>query len=539
VKQGSIQNRTVKTIPETVGYDHSVPTPFWINDQKAVSGSGTLLRNPEGLWELYATGDPLQRGLTMGCLTEKLFQNQVHIFFGRVAEMVPSKLKQRLLNSLLKFYNRKLADHIPNEFKAEIYGLSEFDTHEYDFLAPRYLRNLYLHAAHDIGHAMQDLRLAGCTSFASRTSDTGELIIGRNCDFYMNDAFAEHKVLYFIKPDSGIPFVSIAWPGLLGVVSGMNAEGLTVTINAGKSGMPGLAKTPISILAREILQYAKTTAEAEAIARSREVFVSESIMVGSAADDTAVIIEKTPKVTDVFPWGGQRPMVCANHFQGQLLAHTKANRQQRDCTHSNYRFLRMQQLLHDCTELHPAAAIDILRNREGLDGMPLGYGNEKALNQLRAHHGVVFLPRQRKLWVSSNPWLLGKWVCYDLNTVFGTVGPQVGPVGFQVSGEAIAEDPFLHSAPYARYRQYGEAEKTMERYLAAKTGMEPDFAERLATLNPDYWQAYFKPALYFYRTGAYAQALPLLQKALTKETATQKEREQVERYLAKTQKKLK
>ena len=519
--------------------DHTIPGGSWLNDHCAVSGDNTLFRNDEGLWELYTTGDPLQRGLAMGCLYQELFHNQVCIFFGRVAEIVPSKLKQKLLNTLLKFYNRKLADHIPNEFKAEIYGMSEFDTHEFDYLAPRYPRNLYLHAAHDIGHAMQDLRLAGCTSFVSRTSNEGELLIGRNCDFYMNDAFAEHKVLYFIKPNSGIPFVSIAWPGLLGVVSGMNAEGLTVTINAGKSGMPGLAKMPISILAREILQYAKTTAEAETIARSREVFVSESIMVGSAHDDTAIIIEKTPKVTDVFRWDGQRPMVCANHFQGQLLAHTKANRLQRDCSHSNYRYLRMQQLLHNCTELNPPAAINILRNREGLDGVSLGYGNEKALNQLRAHHGVVFLPRQRKLWVSSNPWLLGKWVCYDLNAIFGTAKPQVGPVGFQVSGESIAEDPFLHSAPYAHYRQYCDAEKIMDGYLAANTGMEPGFKERLAALNPDYWQAYFKPAMYFYRTGAYAQALPLLQKALTKETATQKEREQVEYYLTKTQKKLK
>ena len=119
------------------------------------------------------------------------------------------------------------------------------------------------------------------------------MIIGRNFDFYVGDHFSENKIVAFEHPSEGHKFMSVTWGGFIGVVSGMNEKGLTVTINAAKSDSHGSA-TPVSLVAREILQYAENIAEAEAIARKRKMFVSESFLVGSAEDGKAVIIEKTP-----------------------------------------------------------------------------------------------------------------------------------------------------------------------------------------------------------------------------------------------------
>ena len=103
----------------------------------------------------------------------------------------------------------------------------------------------------------------GCTSFASwnKQSEDGKMIVGRNFDFYSGDEFAENKIVCFCKPKTGHKFMYITWAGFTGVVSGMNDQGLTVTINASKSDIPTSAATPVSLVAKEILQYSKNIHE--------------------------------------------------------------------------------------------------------------------------------------------------------------------------------------------------------------------------------------------------------------------------------------
>lgn len=526
-------------IPDLTNFNAEKPVVQKLSDSSFVSGKNSFLKNKQGLWELYVQGDPLQIGLATGALTDSLLQKQQRIFFSKITDIVPSKFQQKLLRHFLNWYNRKLYLNVPNEYQSEIYGVSQYTSHEFDNIATQYQRSLYLHGAHDIGHALQDLALVGCSSFAAWNdkSEDGSLILARNFDFYVNDAFAENKIVAFIKPENGNPFMMVTWPGMIGAVSGMNLEGLTVTINASKSKIPLSAKTPISILTREILQHATTIEEAVAIAKKRKVFVSESIMVGSANDNKAVLIEVSPEKMDVFEVANSNELICSNHFQGEAFQNDKRNQEQIANSHSKYRFERMQELLNQNPKMNPKIASEILRNKEGLQNIALGLGNEKALNQLLAHHGIIFKPKEKLVWVSANPYQLGEFVCYDLKTVFKE-RPDNQPKSFEIEKLNIAKDDFLDSKSFSDFQQFKIENHKIDLALEKKEILSNDYLHYYESLNPNYWVVYYKTGLYFYQQKEYASAKANFEKALTKEITTAPEKASIEKYLKKVKRKL-
>ncbi|MDM1556601.1 acyl-CoA--6-aminopenicillanic acid acyl-transferase [Chryseobacterium indologenes] len=533
-------SKSIHHLPDVKQYVLEIPKVKRINDSTFSYNQNLLTKNKQQLWELYIKGNPLQLGYNNGALTQDLMQKQERVFFSKVEGFVPSKFKQKLLNTFLKWYNRKMYLNVREDYQAELYGLSQYSSQQYDFIAPRYLRSLYLHGAHDIGHAMQDLAMVGCTSLAvwNENTEDGDMLIGRNFDFYVGDEFAQNKLVEFVEPEDGIPYMSVSWPGMIGVVSGMNKEGITVTINAGKSRIPLTAKTPISLVTREILQYAKNIDEAITIVKKRKVFVSESILVGSAHDKNAVIIEVSPKNFGIYRVENTSRVLCTNHFQSDAYKDDKRNQKQIKESHSEYRYEKLQELLQEEKKLNPEKMASILRNRFGLKDKSIGYGNEKALNQLLAHHAVIFSPEKKLVWVSSNPYQLGEFVCYDLNEIFS--GKALRSDSFSKPPLNIPRDSFADSEEFENYELYRMLSKEIIEATENKNReLTDDFIPSYESLNPNFWKGYFLAGKYYYHKKEYLKAKIEFEKALTKEITTIPDQKLVEKYLNKINKKSK
>ena len=412
-----------------------------VNDSLRRWGSSSLRIDPDGLYEMRVCGGPFERGEAIGKLGEDLLYQQEKAFADKLFEMVPSSRYRAFLHYFITIFNRRMGASVPLEYRQEIKAMSASCTHEFDEFGSPYERQMQYHSAHDIGHVMQDYMLVGCTSFAvwGRESADSSLLMARNFDFYMGEEFAKNKLVLFEKPDSGYAYVSVTWPGMLGVVSGMNTQGLAVTINASKLEVPSSSATPISILVKSILQYASNIEEAETIASSFKTFVCESILVGSANDGRAVIIEKTPSAMGIYsPDGGYASsrmttassggasavtrIICTNHYQSDRFRDDPVNVENIRVSDSGYRYRRVQQLLDSLGSIDYLKAAAVLRDIRGVDGEDVGYCNDLSINQMLAMHSVIFKPAEKKIWVSTSPWQFGKFVCFDLDEVFGEEG---------------------------------------------------------------------------------------------------------------------
>ncbi len=527
-----------KDRPDTSAYVINKELRVHLNDSLYFMGDNSLRKNQYGQWELVAAGNPLELGNAVGALSQELLQKQEEIFFSKVEEIVPSKFKQNLLRKFLAWYNRQMYLHVKNEYKIEIMGISKYASDKYDYIADKYLRTMYLHSAHDIGHAMQDLALVGCSSFAvwgENTAD-GNLLIARNFDFYAGDAFAQEKVISFIQPEKGYRFMSVSWAGMIGVMSGMNEKGLTVTINAGKSDVPLIAKTPISLVTREIVQYASNIDEAIKIAKKREIFVSESILVGSAVDNKAVIIEMSPDNFGVYEVENSSKLICSNHFQSVAYQADANNIEHIVNSHSQYRYERMEELLNNAEIVTPKKAAAILRNTKGLNDKDTGYGNENALNQQLAHHGIIFEPEKKIVWVSSHPYQLGEFVAFQLDSVFNNSEDKA--ITLSMPNFSIAKDSFINTQAFRNYESYRKEKREIQQIIDEDLDYNSKDMDSFISLNPEFWEGYYLVGNYFYKKKYYKAALIQFEKALTKEITTLPERRKIEKYIKKIKRRI-
>ncbi|WP_037577078.1 C45 family peptidase [Sporocytophaga myxococcoides] len=495
-------------------------------------GNNWFKKNEFGIYEMYVEGAPYDRGIINGKLSSELVKRQEDIFVGQITELVPNKTYRGFLKYLIGWFNRNLDENIPLEYKQEISGVSFSASGNYGAIGTPYQRLLNYHAAHDIGHALQDKNLVGCTSFAAwdAKSEDGGLVVGRNFDFYVGDEFAQDKIVAFIAPDSGFKFMMVTWGGMTGVLSGMNEKGLTVTINAAKSDPPLGSATPISLVAREILQYASTIDEANKIASQRKTFVSESILVGSANENKAAIIEKSPNKQGLFK-SNQNYIVCSNHYQSEVYANDPLNIQNKKESSSLYRYERMNQLIGKYPKIGVTETAQILRDKNGLNDKELGYGNERAMNQLIAHHSVIFKPALRQVWVSSKPYVLGAYVAYDLNKIFQLKGLDKDTAIYEKS-LVIPADPFISTQEFRNYESYKRLKQFLKKQISKESTVAEDSIVKIVKCNPESYEAHWIAGDCYKYLGKRDEASAMYKEALKKEIPTLIEKNKIEKLLS-------
>jgi hypothetical protein len=480
----------------------------------------------EGLLVVHLQGSPLEMGYAHGVL----LRDQMHVLENEFLQMIQGYVPRHWVMEALKDYvifrNRHLSDYVPLNYRMEIYGttLGCPDIHPEE--GPFYNRLLNYHAAHDVSYMMIDnpfISKAGCTAFAAwgGATENGHLLTGRNFDWEAAEAFSRDRVVIQCEPDGGIPFISLAWAGMAGVVSGMNRAGVSVAINGAPSSLPRETATPVAIVARDVLEHAHNLAEALAILRGAKVFVSTIWMMGSRADGKFIVVEKTPDSTQEREPEGDS-IVCANHFQTPGLRDDPRNQNYiREAT-SVSRQTRLTELLQSTNGLITVSrAAGFLRDRNLPGGVFPGNGHRGTLNAFIATHAMVMDLTEGIFWAASPPNQLGKFVAFD-----------VGDFSRELPARTVAPDPALASGEFERAK---EAQKDLAEGHRALHSQDTRLALALAgkaeALNPGFYQNASLQGRALLAAGRGPEAVQAFKLALAEQPAFLKEKQELEALL--------
>ena len=177
------------------------------------------------------------------------------------------------------------------------------------------------------------------------------------------------------------------------------------------------------------------------------------------------------------------------------------------------------------SSINPNDAVDVLRNRYGIGNTDIGLTNEKSINQFIAHHSVVFQPCERRFWVSTAPWQLGKYVCYDLDEVFSV--DSVRTKTYAIGELNIAADSSALSDEYIRVCRYREQYKEITAAVDDKRLIDSTKIQNFIVNNPQYYQVYNTLGNYMLVHNNHKQAVAYWQKALSHEIPRVGEREDI------------
>jgi len=174
-----------------------------------------------------------------------------------------------------------------------------------------------------VANTLLELRRIGCSSLIvePERSATGGPLFGRNFDFETLGELHKYSLLLVYRPEGKHAFASVGFPGLVGVLSGINDAGLAVATldvdqSADRSRKFNPAGTPLAFVFRRILEECTTVEEAERLLESETATTWMNLAVCDR--DGGAVFEITPD--NVARRDDEDHILCCtNHFRAPDL----------------------------------------------------------------------------------------------------------------------------------------------------------------------------------------------------------------------------
>ena len=175
------------------------------------------------------------------CLRAEMVANEAELW-SQFENVIPSAFARFLIFDIARVRFRNIDRLISDRHRREIAAAaSAFAPDPWAERIPSYQRMVYLHSLYDVSLSFEHSPLIGCTSFAltGDAAEAGHSVLARNFDFEAGDIFDEHKAVFLVARGGKLAYASVAWPGLIGAVTGMNEAGLALVVHGGRAASRG------------------------------------------------------------------------------------------------------------------------------------------------------------------------------------------------------------------------------------------------------------------------------------------------------------
>jgi predicted choloylglycine hydrolase len=215
-----------------------------------------------------------------------------------------------IVHGLVEKENRPLASltkialhydpFIPSALREELHGIAEGAGLPYEQIL--------------VMNTFADALLGRSPRFCSAVAVHGGdgLLVGRNLDWVNHEVAHRSGVVFLVEAQGERRVLSVGWPGIAGVVTGMNDRGVVVTMNMAFSSDAEPDATPALLRIRDVLGHAASAPAAVATATAAPRTMAMNWMVADAAG--ASVVELTGHRFAVRPMTGSCA-VTTNYFE--------------------------------------------------------------------------------------------------------------------------------------------------------------------------------------------------------------------------------
>lgn len=276
----------------------------------AKHGAGEL-RYVEGVPVLSVRGTPSQMGEQFGVLAVKNAPD-LDGLHARFLDDTGQKARYPLVLAM----GTRLLEGFPPAHRAEMDAAAKAGNSDPG-------RHVFANTVADLSSGL------GCSTVVVEParSKTGAPLFGRNFDWMPTQGIHDHTLVVVYRGEGKKAFAAVAITPVMGVISGMNEAGLSLTINEislrrSKDEAPFNWKgTPLLLSFRRVMEECGTVEEAEKLLRDLPRTTSCCL---TLCDKTGgAVFEMTPKTLAVrAPDHGV--VCCTNHFRTDALSVTKS-----------------------------------------------------------------------------------------------------------------------------------------------------------------------------------------------------------------------